>query len=80
MRSAQGLADAERYFSKTDQALGCSASRRVVGAAPRNNLMQNPRYAGIETIERHRMSLAACEFGSPTHVLVNATVFTNNAG
>jgi hypothetical protein len=41
---------------------------------------KNTLDAGIETIERHRMSLAACELGSPTHVLVNATVFTNNAG
>ena len=35
---------------------------------------------GIETIERHRMLLLASEFGSPTYVLVNATIFTNNAG
>jgi hypothetical protein len=36
--------------------------------------------AGIETIERHRVPLVAGEFALPTHVLVNATVFTNNAG
>ena len=40
----------------------------------------NVSNVGIETIERHRVTLLASESGSPTLVLVNATTFTNNAG
>jgi len=35
---------------------------------------------GIEAIERHSLPFLASESSSPTHILVNATTFTNNAG
>ena len=41
---------------------------------------KNTLDVGIETIERHRVPLLASESGSPTNILVNATIFTNNAG
>jgi hypothetical protein len=43
-------------------------------------LCKNTLDAGIETIEPHRVLLVASESGSPTLILVNATVFPNNAG
>ncbi len=50
--------------------------RRVAPQSRYNHALD----VGIDTIERHRLSFPASELGPPTHILANATIFTNNAG
>ena len=80
MRSVQKSADAERVLHKTIRYWG--VLWRGVSQLPRcaTILYRNAVDMSIEAIERHRVSLLASESGSPTHILFNATTFTNNAG